>query len=59
MWDSHQRLTIGTVVTGVVKCVIIITHYDQYFELADRVIKLSDGRIVSVVSRQSSHFKTA
>jgi putative ATP-binding cassette transporter len=41
------------------KCVIIITHDDQYFELADRVIKLSDGRIVSDVSQQSTHFKTA
>jgi putative syringomycin transport system ATP-binding/permease protein len=38
------------------KCVIIITHDDQYFELADRIIKLSDGRIVSDVSRQSAHF---
>jgi len=29
------------------KCVIIITHDDQYFEVADRIIKMSDGRIVS------------
>jgi putative ATP-binding cassette transporter len=41
------------------KCVIIITHDDQYFDLADRIIKLSDGRIVSDVSRQSTQFKTA
>jgi putative ATP-binding cassette transporter len=41
------------------KCVIIITHDDQYFELADRIIKLSDGRIVSDVSQHSTHFKTA
>jgi len=41
------------------KCVIIITHDDQYFELADRIIKLSDGRIVSDVSQHPTHFKTA
>lgn len=41
------------------KCVIIITHDDQYFELADRIIKLSDGRIVSDVSRRPTHYKTA
>jgi len=41
------------------KCVIIITHDDQYFELADRIIKLRDGRIVSDVSRRPMHFKTA
>jgi putative ATP-binding cassette transporter len=41
------------------KCVIIITHDDQYFELADRIIKLSDGCIVSDVSRRPTHFKIA
>jgi putative ATP-binding cassette transporter len=41
------------------KCVIIITHDDQYFELADRIIKLIDGRIVSDVTLRSTHFKTA
>jgi putative syringomycin transport system ATP-binding/permease protein len=41
------------------KCVIIITHDDQYFELADRIIKLRDGRVVSDVSRRPAHFKTA
>jgi putative ATP-binding cassette transporter len=41
------------------KCVIIITHDDQYFELADRIIKLSDGRIVSDVSQRPTHLKTA
>ncbi|KVQ01167.1 ATP-binding protein [Burkholderia ubonensis] len=29
------------------KCVIIITHDDQYFKLADRVIRLDSGRIFS------------
>jgi putative syringomycin transport system ATP-binding/permease protein len=29
------------------KCVIIITHDDQYFSLADRVIRLDSGRITS------------
>jgi putative ATP-binding cassette transporter len=29
------------------KCVVIITHDDQYFKLADRVIRLDSGRIFS------------
>ena len=29
------------------KCVLIITHDDRYFEVADRLIKLADGLIVS------------
>lgn len=29
------------------KCVIAITHDDQYFQLADRIIKMDSGRIVS------------
>ncbi|KWF17980.1 hypothetical protein WL83_11485 [Burkholderia ubonensis] len=29
------------------KCVIITTHDDQYFKLADRVIRLDSGRIFS------------
>jgi len=41
------------------KCVVIITHDDQYFELADRIIKLSDGRIAADVAAQASCFKTA
>ncbi|MCO7572941.1 cyclic peptide export ABC transporter [Pseudomonas chlororaphis] len=32
------------------KTILIITHDDQYFQLADRVIKLLDGHIVSDVS---------
>jgi putative syringomycin transport system ATP-binding/permease protein len=40
------------------KCVIVITHDDRYFELADRIIKLSDGHIVSDVSRESIQTKT-
>ncbi|NWA25205.1 cyclic peptide export ABC transporter [Pseudomonas gingeri] len=32
------------------KTVLIITHDDQYFQLADRIIKLVDGHIVSDVS---------
>ncbi|WP_191488515.1 cyclic peptide export ABC transporter [Pseudomonas sp. FEN] len=32
------------------KTVLIITHDDQYFQLADRIIKLVDGRIVSDVN---------
>ncbi|MGY2290383.1 cyclic peptide export ABC transporter [Pseudomonas sp. SDO528_S397] len=31
------------------KTVLIITHDDQYFQLADRIVKLSDGHIVSDV----------
>lgn len=31
------------------KTVLIITHDDQYFQLADRIIKLDSGRIVSDV----------
>ncbi|HEY6927001.1 MAG TPA: cyclic peptide export ABC transporter [Steroidobacteraceae bacterium] len=31
------------------KCVIIITHDDQYFEAADRIVKLLDGKIVAEV----------
>ncbi len=30
------------------KCVIAITHDDQYFHLADRVIKMDSGRIVAI-----------
>ena len=40
------------------KCVITITHDDKYFELADRIIKLSDGRIVSDAPQHSTHFET-
>ncbi|WP_260957918.1 cyclic peptide export ABC transporter [Pseudomonas citri] len=32
------------------KTVLIITHDDQYFQLADRIIKLADGHIVSDVN---------
>ncbi|WP_347905412.1 cyclic peptide export ABC transporter [Pseudomonas purpurea] len=32
------------------KTVLIITHDDQYFQLADRIIKLSEGQIVSDVT---------
>ncbi|WP_053156859.1 cyclic peptide export ABC transporter [Pseudomonas sp. Pf153] len=32
------------------KTVLIITHDDQYFQLADRIIKLADGQIVSDVN---------
>jgi putative ATP-binding cassette transporter len=41
------------------KCVVIVTHDDQYFERADRIIKLSDGRIASDMATQTSCFKTA
>jgi putative ATP-binding cassette transporter len=41
------------------KCVIIITHDDQYYELADRIIKLNDGRIVSDVARRPTHRQSA
>ncbi|WP_347879212.1 hypothetical protein [Burkholderia sp. BCC0405] len=29
------------------KCVVIVTHNDQYFKLADRVARLDSGRIFS------------
>jgi putative ATP-binding cassette transporter len=29
------------------KCVCVISHDDRYYDLADRVVKLEDGRIVS------------
>lgn len=32
------------------KTVLIITHDDQYFQLADRIIKLSDGQVVSDIN---------
>ncbi|CAN1601609.1 cyclic peptide export ABC transporter [Pseudomonas sp. B21-028] len=32
------------------KTVLIITHDDQYFQLADRIIKLLDGQIVSDIN---------
>ncbi|AOE60909.1 cyclic peptide export ABC transporter [Pseudomonas corrugata] len=32
------------------KTVLIITHDDQYFQLADRIIKLADGHIVSDIN---------
>lgn len=32
------------------KTVLIITHDDQYFQLADRIIKLTDGHIVSDIN---------
>jgi putative syringomycin transport system ATP-binding/permease protein len=32
------------------KTVLIITHDDQYFQLADRIIKLTDGQIVSDIN---------
>jgi len=32
------------------KTVLIITHDDQYFQLADRIIKLADGQIVSDIN---------
>jgi putative ATP-binding cassette transporter len=41
------------------KCVIVITHDDQYFEAADRIVKLSDGKLVSDVLLHSSSFETA
>jgi putative ATP-binding cassette transporter len=41
------------------KCVIVITHDDQYFEAADRIVKLSDGKIVADVSMYPSSLKTA
>jgi putative ATP-binding cassette transporter len=41
------------------KCVIIITHDDQYFEYADRIVKLSEGKIVADVSMHSGSLKTA
>ncbi|MCI3945706.1 ATP-binding protein [Pseudomonas syringae] len=32
------------------KTILIITHDDQYFQLADRIIKLADGQIVSDIN---------
>ncbi|MCI0996649.1 ATP-binding cassette domain-containing protein, partial [Pseudomonas corrugata] len=32
------------------KTVLIITHDDQYFQLADRIIKLADGHIASDIN---------
>jgi putative syringomycin transport system ATP-binding/permease protein len=39
------------------KLVIIITHDDQYFDRADRIVKLSEGRIQSDVSHCPRHFE--
>jgi putative ATP-binding cassette transporter len=30
------------------KCVVVITHDDRYFHLADRIIRLEDGRIAAM-----------
>jgi putative ATP-binding cassette transporter len=35
------------------KCVIAITHDDHYFDLADRLVKLEDGRVIEVFARQA------
>jgi putative ATP-binding cassette transporter len=35
------------------KCVVVITHDDQYFRWADRVLKLQDGRMLSVTEERS------
>lgn len=29
------------------KCVVVISHDDQCFNLADRIVKLTDGKIVA------------
>jgi putative syringomycin transport system ATP-binding/permease protein len=39
------------------KLVIIITHDEQYFDRADRIVKLSEGRIQSDVSHRPRHFE--
>jgi putative ATP-binding cassette transporter len=39
------------------KLVVIITHDDQYFDRADRIVKLSEGRIQSDVSHRPRHFE--
>ncbi|WP_267879717.1 ATP-binding cassette domain-containing protein [Caldalkalibacillus mannanilyticus] len=36
------------------KCVIAITHDDQYFHMADRMIKMEYGKIVDLKMRVSS-----
>ncbi|MFL9871773.1 cyclic peptide export ABC transporter [Paraburkholderia megapolitana] len=41
------------------KCVIIITHDDQYFKLADRVIHLDSGRISSDTAMYAVRAKVA
>jgi len=41
------------------KCVIIITHDDRYFDWADRIIKLNEGRIVSDTVRRPISIHTA
>jgi putative ATP-binding cassette transporter len=37
------------------KTALVITHDDRYFEVADRVIKLEEGRIVPAESRAAPH----
>jgi putative ATP-binding cassette transporter len=37
------------------KAVIVITHDDRYFDLADRLLKLDNGRIVSDTTPARSH----
>jgi putative ATP-binding cassette transporter len=41
------------------KCVIALTHDDQYFNWADRIVKLNEGRIVSDTVRRSIAFGSA
>jgi putative ATP-binding cassette transporter len=35
------------------KCVLVITHDDRYFPLADRIVHMESGGIVSVVTREA------
>ncbi|AOK02077.1 cyclic peptide export ABC transporter [Burkholderia vietnamiensis] len=41
------------------KCVVIITHDDQYFGLADRVIRLERGRIFSDTAMETARAEAA
>jgi putative pyoverdin transport system ATP-binding/permease protein len=40
------------------KCVIVITHDDQYFTIADRVIRLRDGRLFALDVRTTPASET-
>jgi putative ATP-binding cassette transporter len=40
------------------KCVIVITHDDQYFEVADRILKLSDGKLVADIETHPGSLQT-
>jgi putative ATP-binding cassette transporter len=41
------------------KTVIVISHDDRYFDVADRIIKLSDGQIISDPANPAAGFQMA